>query len=151
MEGVGDQPRNLRGEPSQDLLGEDLPPDCLSGREYETLQLLVEGLNPTEIGEHLYLFGRDKKFYCIEAATGKTAWVSEEKFGEYWSLVHQGDRVLALDQRGELILFDADPTAFTILDRKKISPKDPTWAHLGVTGDRLMVRSLKGLTVYQWK
>lgn len=107
--------------------------------------------SPLLIGDHLYLFGRDKKFYCIEVATGKTAWVSEETFGEYWSLVHRGDRVLALDQRGELILFDADPKAFTILDRRKISPKDPTWAHIGVTGDRVMVRSLKGLTVYEWK
>lgn len=55
--------RNLCGEPSQDLVGEDLPVECLSPRESETLQLLVAGMNPTEIGEHLYLSIHTVRFH----------------------------------------------------------------------------------------
>ena len=113
----------------------------------------IEGYmaSPIVIGDHLYLLGRDKNFYCVEIGTGKVAWSSEEKFGEYWSLIHQDNRILALDQKGELLLINASPEALQILDRRKISPKDPTWAHVGIQGDLLMVRSLKGLAVYQWK
>ena len=107
--------------------------------------------SPVVVGDHLYLLGRDKFLHCIDIASGTVAWTSEEKFGEYWSMVRQGSRVLALDQRGELLLFDASPEKFTLLDRREISPKDTTWAHLGVAGDKLLVRSLKGLSVYQWK
>ncbi len=107
--------------------------------------------SPVVVGEHLYLFGRDQHLHCVEIATGKIAWTTKEKFGDYWSMIRQGDRVLALDQRGELLLFRATPEKFDLLDRREISPKNPTWAHLGIAGDRLLVRSLKGLSVYRWK
>lgn len=107
--------------------------------------------SPVIVGDHLYLLGKDKHLHCVEIATGTVKWTSEETFGEYWSMIRQSDRVLALDQRGELILFRATPEKFTPLDRRTISPKDPTWAHLGIAGDRLLVRSLKGLSVYQWR
>lgn len=107
--------------------------------------------SPVVVGDHLYLFGKDKHLHCVEIASGSVKWTSEEAFGEYWSMIRQGDRVLALDQRGELILFRAAPEKFVLLDRREISRKDPTWAHLGLAGDRLLVRSLKGLSVYRWK
>lgn len=66
-------------------------------------------------------------------------------------MVRQGDKILALDQTGELILFKASPQSFQLLGRRLISPQEATWAHLGVQGDLLLVRSLKSLTVYQWK
>jgi outer membrane protein assembly factor BamB len=106
--------------------------------------------SPILVGEHIYLPGRDKRLHCLELTTGKAVWSTEETFGEYWSMVCQGDRILALDEKGELILFQASPEAFKLLDRRKISG-DPTWAHLGIEGDLVMVRSLKGITVYQWR
>tara|TARA_R110002096_G_scaffold83431_5_gene193448 strand:- start:3105 stop:4358 length:1254 start_codon:yes stop_codon:yes gene_type:complete len=107
--------------------------------------------SPVVIGDHLYLHGRDKKLHCLELATGNATWSTDEEFGEYWSMIFQGNRILALDQTGELILFDASPDSFQLLDRRKISPDDPTWAHLGLDGDRLLIRSLKGISVYEWK
>ena len=61
-----------------------------------------------------------------------------------------GARVLALDQRGELILFDASPDKFSVLDRRKVS-REPTWAHLAVEGDSVFVRGLKSLEVFRWE
>jgi len=112
----------------------------------------IEGYmsSPVAIGDHLYLLGRNKHFYCINAETGKVAWKSDEKFGEYWSMVANGDRILALDQKGELLLIHATPEKFELLDRRKIS-KEPTWAHVAVSGDRILVRGLKSLSAYQWQ
>jgi outer membrane protein assembly factor BamB len=112
----------------------------------------IEGYmaSPVAIGDHVYLHARNKKIYCIELKTGKVAWVTGEKFGDYWSMVANGNRVLALDQRGELVLFDASPQGFEELDRRKVS-REPTWAHLAVDGEAVFVRGLKSLVAFQWK
>jgi len=103
---------------------------------------------PVVIGGHVYLHLRNQRFTCIELATGKERWITQP-FGKYWSLVAQGDRILALDERGELLLIKANPEKFELLDQRKIS-EQPTWAHLAVCGDEVFVRDLKGLTVYRW-
>ena len=79
----------------------------------------------------------------------------------YAALLRAGISVIAMhtnadavDFRGkgyEPVVHGATPEKFDLLDRREISPKDPTWAHLGIAGDRLLVRSLKGLSVYRWK
>jgi len=107
--------------------------------------------SPVVRGDHVYLHGRDKKLHCLSLEDGSVAWSTEEEFGEYWSMINQGDRILALDQQGELILFNASPEKFSLLDRRIISAKDPTWAHLGIDGDQLLVRSLNGIQVYRWQ
>jgi hypothetical protein len=64
-------------------------------------------------------------------------------------MVAQGDRILALDQRGVLYLVRANPQAFELLDSRKISDQE-TWAHLAVCGDQLFVRELNAVAAYQW-
>lgn len=107
--------------------------------------------SPVVVGDHVYLHGRDKKFHCLALSTGEFVWSSDEAFGEYWSMIYRDDQILALDQKGELILFQANPDAFIVVDRRTVSEKDPTWAHLGMDGDKLLVRSLKGVAVWEWK
>jgi hypothetical protein len=65
-------------------------------------------------------------------------------------MVVNGGQILALDQKGTLILFKANTTSFEIQDQRKIS-KDPTWAHLAVSGEQLFVRGLKHMSAYKWE
>ncbi len=106
--------------------------------------------SPVVIDGKIYLHGRDKKFHCLDPKTGKTLWSSEEKFGEYCSMVTQGNRILALDQRGILLDIEANPKAFKLRSQIDLDTP-PTWAHLAVCDDELFVRHLKGLQVYKWK
>ena len=108
----------------------------------------IEGYmaSPDVIGRHIYLHGRDKRFHCIDIETGEAAWKSKEKFGEYWSTVTNGDKILALDERGELLLIKADPSEMKILSRNRISRKSPTWALIGIAGNEIYIRDLKGIT-----
>ena len=76
-------------------------------------------------------------------------WTSQP-YGKYSSLVTQGDKILALDQTGKLLLIKANPKQFELLDERQISDQE-TWAHLAVCGDEVFVRELKGLTVFRWK
>jgi outer membrane protein assembly factor BamB len=105
--------------------------------------------SPVIIGEHAYLHLRSQRALCVDLRDGKEAWTTRESFGKYWSLVANRDRVLALDERGELILFRADPAKFEVLSRRKISESD-TWAHLAAAGNNLYVRALDGITAWEW-
>jgi hypothetical protein len=64
-------------------------------------------------------------------------------------MVANGDQCLALDERGELVLFRLSGESFQVIDRQKVS-ESPTWAHLAVVDDLVLVRSLKDLQAYRW-
>ncbi len=104
---------------------------------------------PVVIDGHAYLHLQNQRFTCIDLQTGKSTWTSRA-FGKYCSLVAQGDRILALDQRGKLLLLRANPRAFDLLDEMKVSDEE-TWAHLAVVGDEVYVRQLNALAAYRWK
>ena len=96
--------------------------------------------------EHL----KSQRMMAIEIETGRELWTSDQSFGKYMSLVVQGDRILALDQRGQLFLFRANQKKFDQLDQRKLTDAE-TWAHLAVAGDQLFVRELNALAAYQWR
>ncbi len=102
---------------------------------------------------HAYVHLRNQRFAAIELATGKEAWISTP-FGRYWSLVMQGDRILCLDETGDLRLVRATAEKFDLLGEAKVAEKE-SWAHLAVTagpgGVELWVRDLTGLTAWRWK
>ena len=64
-------------------------------------------------------------------------------------MICSGDRILALDERGELLLVRANPEKFDLLDRKEVS-EESTWAHVALSGNQIFVRELNGLTLYDW-
>jgi outer membrane protein assembly factor BamB len=108
---------------------------------YMTSPIIHEG--------HAYLQLRSQRALCIDLATGVEKWTTTESFGKYWSMVAQADRILALDERGELILFKATPEKFDVLSRRKVAESD-AWAHLAVDGSELYIRELNALSVWDW-
>lgn len=104
---------------------------------------------PVVIDGFAYLHLRSQRFTCLDLTTGDQKWTTQP-YGQYWSLVAQHDRILALDQRGELFLIHATPEKFDLLDSRRISEQE-TWGHLAVSGDQVFVRELKGISAYRWK
>lgn len=104
---------------------------------------------PVIVDGHIYLHLQNQRFACLNLATGERSWTSKP-FGKYASLVAQGDRILALDQTGRLLLLKANATEFELIDERKVSDEE-TWAHLAVCDDLVVVRELKGLSVFAWK
>ena len=105
--------------------------------------------SPVVVGEHAYLHLKNQRLACFELATGDEQWRTTP-FGKYWSMVTQGDRILALDEKGELRLIQANPKEYTLLSQRHVSD-DSTWAHLAVAGNQVFVRELKGLVAFEWK
>lgn len=105
--------------------------------------------SPVVIGGNAYLHLRSQRVQCLDLASGMERWTTSKSFGKYWSMVAQGDRILALDERGILYLLKANPTEPEFLAERKVA--DDAWAHLAVAGDQLFIRELRALAVYDWK
>jgi outer membrane protein assembly factor BamB len=102
---------------------------------------------PVVLGDYAYLHLGNQRFTCLDLRTGETKWTTEP-FGKYWSMVRRGDRILALDEEGKLLLIRANPERFELLGAREIAAS-PTWGHLAVAGDEIFVRELNGIAVYR--
>jgi len=105
--------------------------------------------SPVVVGDHAYLHLQNQRLTCLDLATGESRWTSTP-FGKYWSIAVRGDKILALDERGELHLIRANPERFELLDTRKIASA-PTWGHVAVTGDEVFVRELEAIAAYRFR
>ncbi|MFC1758699.1 PQQ-binding-like beta-propeller repeat protein [Planctomycetota bacterium] len=104
--------------------------------------------SPVVIDGHIYMHLRNQRFICLDAQTGKERWRTKP-FGKYWSMVAKGDRLLALDERGELLLIEASPFEFRLIDRRRIA--NDSWAHVAVAGNEIFVRDIAATKRFKWK
>jgi outer membrane protein assembly factor BamB len=105
--------------------------------------------SPVVINGHAYLHLQNQRCTCIRLSDGHECWTTDKPFGKYWSMVAQGERILALDERGILLLIRATPEKFVLLAERKIATSE-TWAHLAVCGQELFVRELDAMTAFKW-
>ena len=101
-----------------------------------------------------YVHLRNQRFACLDLTTGKENWITTP-YGKYWSLVAQGERILALDETGDLRLVRATPEKFVLLGEAQVSQRE-SWAHLAVTAapdgaTELWIRDISGITAWRWK
>jgi outer membrane protein assembly factor BamB len=108
---------------------------------------------PVPVGtEHIYMvtgtnpLALNKKamatLHCLEAKSGKSLW-SKGPVGTYHaSLLRTGDnKLLMLEEAGNLVLLDPSPKEYRELARSKVSGE--TWAHPALANGRLFVRDKK--------
>ena len=105
--------------------------------------------SPIVIDGHAFVHLRNQRFACLDLATGKEDWITTP-FGRYWSMVAQGDRILALDETGDLRLIRATPERYEPLGEATVAAEE-SWAHLAIQDGQLLVRDLKGLSAYRWR
>ena len=65
--------------------------------------------SPVQYNGKAYLHLRSNRFGFFDLETGKEEWISSKSFGKYMSLVINGDKILALDQKGILYLIRQIP------------------------------------------
>lgn len=104
---------------------------------------------PVVVDGHAYLQLTNRRVICIDLETGEETWGARERFGLYWGMHANGDRILALDGEGTLRLLRANPEKMEILDTRKIS-ETQAWAPIAFSGDEVYIRDIEGLTKYVW-
>ena len=130
----------------------------LSGRE--TPELLWKDrrrpscLMSTPLSRDDYLYVLDKKegLLCVEWASGRVLWSDNHRMtprgrSPHASLVWAGDRAVALNSLGELLLVDLRPSGYRELGRVKIVGK--TWAHPAFSGQQVFARSDSELVCFE--
>lgn len=105
--------------------------------------------SPVVVNGYAYLHLGNERFTCIDLKTGERPWTSTPQ-GKYASLVVQGDRILALNEQGTLLLIKANPEKFELVDSRKVAEGD-TWAHLAIVGEELYIRELEALSAFRWR
>jgi outer membrane protein assembly factor BamB len=85
---------------------------------------------------------------CVDAATGKERW-SRDKVGKYHASLMRvgGDKLLMLEEEGDLVLIDPSTKEYKELARAKVCGN--TWAHPALVGGKLYVRDNKELICLQ--
>ena len=104
--------------------------------------------SPVLMGDSIYIHLKNQRVASINLADGEIKWTSSP-FGKYWSMVSNGEKILALDSSGDLMLIAPDESKLNIVDQQKVAAD--SWAHLAVQGDYIVVRDLAALKVFRWK
>lgn len=104
--------------------------------------------SPVIIDGHAYLHLGNRRMVCIDLSTGEDRWTSEP-LSEYLSMTYQDDRILALGAEGTLHLIRATPEGLDVVAQTEVATVS-SWAHLAVAGDEIYVRSLDGISKWDW-
>ncbi|MFN7960215.1 MAG: PQQ-binding-like beta-propeller repeat protein [Thermoanaerobaculia bacterium] len=91
---------------------------------------------------------RKGQLFCVDPKDGRLAWSTPGRDGENAALEVAGDLLLALTDDASLIVARAGGAAYQELARYKAG-QAATWAHPVVIGNRILVRSVKDLTLWQ--
>ena len=104
--------------------------------------------SPVKVGPSIYLHQKNQRVSSINITDGSTNWTSSP-FGKYWSMISNGDRILALENTGKLMLINPNASGLEIVDERVVG--SDAWAHLAIQDDYLIVRDLAALKVFRWK
>lgn len=104
--------------------------------------------SPLLMDDSVVVHLRNQRVTSLAVDDGSIRWTSTP-FGKYWSMVSNGDRILALDNRGELLLVAKSGSSLDVLDRMRVA--EDSWAHLAVQGDHVIIRDLGALKVFRWQ
>lgn len=104
---------------------------------------------PVIVNDHLIGFDyRTGRLVCVSLESGETAWTSSGFATKHLSLVVVGNTLLILTLEGNLIAARVSEKEYELLVKWKVSEKG-TWAHLAVSGNRLLVKGPEELLCYE--
>ena len=105
--------------------------------------------SPVLSGDQLYGFTEKRRgsLFCLDARDGTLLWTDEGRQGENASLVRAGSQLLVLTTEGELLVIPASPSGYQVTAAYEVADT-PTWAHLAVAGNRILVKDQ--ITLAAW-
>jgi hypothetical protein len=83
----------------------------------------------------------------LDAATGKLAWSGQARFSTNAALLEGGPVLLVVTTDADLLVFKKGGAALMPLARYQVA-ESPTWASPAVTGNRILIKDLASLSLY---
>jgi outer membrane protein assembly factor BamB len=105
--------------------------------------------NPVIIGNAMIgMSSRNSgQYYSVDAATGKTLWLSEPRQGGNAAVAKAGNLVFLLEDDGELVVIRGNSAMFDLVKRYKVAESE-TWTQPTISGNRIFVKDLAHLTLW---
>jgi outer membrane protein assembly factor BamB len=96
----------------------------------------------------LYGFTDQKRIYCLNAATGKTAWIDNAVNSDFSTIVDCGSVIIGLSSIQTLIVMKPEPTAYTEIVKYKVA-ETPVYAFPIVAGNLIYIKDAESLTLFR--
>ena len=114
--------------------------DGFAPKELWSNELAVQFNTPVLKDGLLFGFSDKGNLFCVNAQSGKTAWVDKAQHGRgFAAIVDAGSCLLALPSTSELIVYKPSDKEYTEVAKIKVADTQ-TYAHPVVAGDRVFVR-----------
>jgi len=124
-----------------------------SGNEYVTKDLWSN----TEVGAKwntpilkdgfLYGFADQKRIYCLNAATGQTAWIDNAVNSDFSTIVDCGSVIIGLTSIDNLIVLKPDGKEYSEVAKYKVSDT-PIYAYPVISGNNIYIKDAETLMKY---
>ena len=95
----------------------------------------------------LYGFTDQKRIYCINAATGQTAWIDNAVNSDFSTIVDCGSVIIGLTSTDNLIVFKPDGKAYSEIVKYKVSDT-PIYAYPVISGNSVFIKDAETLMKY---
>jgi outer membrane protein assembly factor BamB len=107
--------------------------------------------SPVLSGNLLFGFSHKNKgqFFCLDANTGKTQWVSDPRQGDNAAILQVGQRLLFLKDDAELIVAQVSAKSFEPIRKYKVA-ENPIWAHPLVLEKGIVIKDAESLAFWSF-
>ena len=96
----------------------------------------------------LYGFTDQRRIYCLDATTGKTAWLDDAVNSDFATIVDCGSVIIGFPSTGNLIVIKPDTKAYSEIAKYKVS-ETPVYAFPVVAGNMVYVKDAESLILYK--
>jgi outer membrane protein assembly factor BamB len=90
-----------------------------------------------------------KRIFCIDAATGKTAWIDNATTSDFGGIVNGGSAIFALPSTGTLIVLSPNGKAYSEIVRYKVT-ESITYSEPVVSGNVVYIKDTDSLIQYKF-
>lgn len=97
--------------------------------------------SPVATGDYLFGLSHKRKgqFFCVDARTGKTQWISNGREGDNAAIVAAGSFLFVLTDSSDLLVAKNSAAQFEVLKKYPVA-ESPTWAYPIVMGKGILIK-----------
>ena len=95
----------------------------------------------------LYGFTDQKRIYCINAATGQTAWIDNAVNSDFSTIVDCGSVIIGLTSTDNLLVLKPDGKAYTEVVKYKVADT-PIYSYPVISGNNIYIKDAETLIKY---
>ncbi len=96
----------------------------------------------------LYGFTDQKRIYCLNAATGQTAWIDNAVNSDFSTIVDCGSVIIALTSTGNLLVLKPDSKACTEVVKYKVSDTS-IYGYPVISGNSIYIKDAENLMMFK--